>query len=107
VGYVTGGLGIAAIGVGAYFGLNAISLKNSSDRDCRGEVCSTRSGADDFDDAKTSARIADVTVAVGLVAVGVGTYLVLRPGPDDAAAAIAVSVGASPAGAMATAGASF
>lgn len=86
-GYVIGGLGIVALGVGGYFGLRA---KASYD-DAKG-LCPTRKGCsqaagDARETAGSRAMIANVGVGVGVVAVGVGVYLVATARSRDGGAA--------------------
>lgn len=76
VGYVVGGAGIVALGVGSYFGLTALSKASESEDHCDGSLCDPR-GLELNDDADRAATIANVTIALGLVGVGVGSYLVL------------------------------
>jgi hypothetical protein len=93
LGFVLGGAGIAALGVGTYFGLRAISSWNDSNKGCPANVC-TPQAASDARDAKTSAVVSDVAVVTGLLAVGTGTVLVLSSGArsrhDPQAAAVTV-----------------
>jgi hypothetical protein len=74
IGYATIGVGVAALATGAYFGAHAFALKR--DADCDGKSCSPR-GLDDIDSAKTSATLSTIGFGLGLVAIGVGTYLVI------------------------------
>jgi hypothetical protein len=103
-GYAIGAAGIAAVGVGAYFGISALVLKNRSDGACHnGDLCTTQSGVTDFDDAKTHAHIADVAIGAGLLAIGVGTYLVIRAGSKERAArSVGLSIGGVRSGGMAS-----
>jgi hypothetical protein len=77
-GAVIGGLGLVSVGVGAYFGVLAKSQKGKSDDHCNfaGGTCSP-AGVDYMDDAKTSARVADITIGIGAVALIAGGYLLL------------------------------
>ena len=76
-GFVIGGLGLAAVGVGAVLGITALSKHG----DLAGGCGTTKTCAqDDVDSARTRMAVADVTVGVGLVATAIGAYLVLtRP----------------------------
>ena len=104
IGYASGGVGLVALGVGAYFGMRAITLKNRSDEVCQGDVCTEQRGEDDFEDAKRAARISTISVGIGLVGVGVGTYfLFFRPRPKASDAPLNVSFSALPHGGMASA----
>jgi hypothetical protein len=80
--YVVAGGGIAALGLGTYFGVRAIQHRKDSDSYCtRG--CSQK-GVDLNDEAKTAAWISNVSVGLGLAGVGVGVYLLLKSPPADA-----------------------
>lgn len=83
--YAVGGVGVAALVVGGIYGARAISKRNESDDHCPNGQCTQR-GVDLNNQAKTAARVADVTLAVGLVGVAVATYLWLRPEPSPQAA---------------------
>jgi hypothetical protein len=81
--------GLASLGVGAYFGARAISKWNDSNVACPGTRCTNPSGVTLANDAKSSARIADVTLAAGVVALAAGVvlYLAGAPAPDTRGAA--------------------
>jgi hypothetical protein len=72
-GIILGGAGVALIGVGSYFGIRALGQMSDSDSECPNGRCTAR-GAKLSQDANTSANIANVTIGVGLVAIGVGAY---------------------------------
>lgn len=80
-GYVVGGLGIAALGVGAYFGARAITLANDVERDCPMGQCTANAVALN-EDAKSAARVADFVIGGGVLSVGIATILILTS--DDA-----------------------
>jgi hypothetical protein len=85
--WIVGGIGVAALGVGAGFGLRALSLKSDADTDCPNHECNAQ-GTSKIDDAKTAALISTIGLAVGAVGVGVGAWLFLRvPSPSNAARA--------------------
>jgi hypothetical protein len=72
-GLIVGGAGVALLGVGSYFGIRALDQMSESDDECPDDRCSSR-GAELSEDANTSANIANVSIGVGLVAVGLGAY---------------------------------
>ena len=74
IGYATIGVGVAALATGAYFGAHTFALKR--DADCVGKRCSA-SGMSDIDSARTSATLSTIGFGLGIVAIGVGTYLVI------------------------------
>ena len=71
---VVGGVGVASLAFGSYFGLRAIAKHNDSQDACTTNPCS-RASLDLSDSAKTFADVSTVTFAVGLAAIGVGVYL--------------------------------
>jgi hypothetical protein len=79
-GFLVGGLGLAAIGVGSVFGVEALHKRKDSNSVCNGGTCSAQSGVDLNDDARRFANYANVGIGVGIVALAVGTYLVLTSG---------------------------
>jgi hypothetical protein len=74
--YVVAGASVAAIAAGAFFGVRAISKRGDSDPHCPMDMCDA-TGYDLNEQAKTAARISDVTIGAGLIAAGVAVYLYL------------------------------
>jgi hypothetical protein len=74
-GFVIGGVGVVALGVGGFFGLRAFSRWSDRNDHCVGGCDSSAKTAGD--DAKTAATISNIGIGLGVVALGVGTYLVL------------------------------
>ena len=109
-GLVLGGVGVASLGVGAFFGLRALSKRSDSDGECPTvdgrERCSTR-GVELNESARTAARAADVTVGLGLLAVGAGAYLFLSDPVRTGKRAPAIGVAADTRSAVATLGGAF
>jgi hypothetical protein len=102
LGIVLAGAGIAAAGVGAYFGLHALSLQSERQSLCPSNICPPH-GVDLNDDAHTSARVADVAFGVGILGVATGAYFFFTRassgGPTSARAVrIVPSAGARSAG---------
>ena len=83
------GAGVVSLGVGAIMGLRALSKKSDSDAQCPptadGKVHCTTAGATANDDAKTAARVADVTLGLGVVLIGAGTYFYFSGGVGESA----------------------
>jgi hypothetical protein len=77
LGFVVGGVGLAAVAAGATFGLLALSKKSDADASCQGRYDCPRDGYDANNAAHTDAAVSTIAFAVGLVAAGVGTYLVV------------------------------
>ena len=71
--------GAAAAGVGAYFGVTAISDVNSSSGGCptdrAGNTRCTQAGVNAANDAQTAAWASDISLGVGAVSALVGVYL--------------------------------
>lgn len=95
VGFVVGGVGIAATGVGLAVGatvfgdvdrLNTDSSLCDANKQCTPEGDKVRS------DAETKALIANIAVPTGLAALAVGIYLVVTAGPDEEAPPAAARV---------------
>jgi hypothetical protein len=88
-GYVIGGLGAVALGVGGFFGLRAIQKRKDSDAGCPAGECSAGAWST-YEDARSAARYANVGLGVGLVGLGVGAFLLFGPssssGPQLSAA---------------------
>lgn len=75
-GWVVGGAGLATLAVGGYFGLRALSKDAESEDFCEGAACDAR-GVDLNRDARRAANVANVLVPLGLVGLGVGTWLIV------------------------------
>jgi hypothetical protein len=75
-GVALGGAGLAAIGVGAYFGLRAVSLSRDAEAGCASDGCAPDALRTN-DQAKSAARVANFTVMGGAAALGGGVLLYL------------------------------
>lgn len=82
LGYVVGGAGLVALGVGSYFGVKALSRWSDRNDHCTDAGCDGQA-VTYGEDASKYGYIADVGVGVGLVGVGVGTYLLLTAPSDE------------------------
>jgi hypothetical protein len=96
--FVLGGVGLAALGSFAYFATSGRSIENELDEckpNCEGEQ-------DRIDSMRTRYVIADVSLGVSVVALGVGTYLWLAHTPSSTPAATTsgwrLGIGSSPRG---------
>ena len=76
VAYVVGGVGVVALGVGTYFGARALSAWGSRKDHCPSNVCDL-DAVFYGDDAKRYGNFANVGLGIGLVGLGVGTYLLV------------------------------
>jgi len=73
--YLVGGLGVVGLGVGTFFGLQAISKRNASNQVCPGTFCEDPRAVAKMESANRDAWISNVGFGVGIVGVGVATYL--------------------------------
>lgn len=74
VALVVGSVGIAAVGVGSFFGLRALAKKSDGDAHCSGRACDAQGLALE-DEAHTSATASTIAFSAGLAALGIGAYL--------------------------------
>lgn len=93
IGWVTLGAGAVALGVGTVFGLRAIDKAKTSKGLCPDGKCPTSEGVSAHDDAASAATVSNVAVGVGLVAVGVGTFLLVTSPKKESGARVAPFVG--------------
>jgi hypothetical protein len=92
VGFVLAGVGVAALGVGAVFGILASGQAGDAEDDptlCPGKVC-TDAGREEIDGADTKALISTIGFGVGIAAAAAGVVLIVTSGgsrsPSEAAA---------------------
>ncbi len=103
-GWLVGGAGVVALGVGTVFGFAALSEHGSASSQCPSSTCTDAAGVSLENRARTNAWIADAGIGLGLVGVVVGAWLVLRP---EAARAPAATASFAPAVSRDAAGGSF
>jgi serine/threonine-protein kinase len=104
VGLVAAGVGVVGIGVGTYFGIDAISKNNTSNQTgCNGNLCTAGAYAT-RQDAKSSATVSTIAFAAGgaLAAAGITLWLM---GPKGDAAAQVTPVAVAGGGGLAVTGA--
>jgi hypothetical protein len=103
IGFVVGGVGVAALAAGTFFGIRALSQKSDANTACAGQnnVCPdpahTQAAQNDLNDARTSGLVSTVAIGVGVAAVAVGAYLVFFTGGSSTESAHA-AVGVTPSG---------
>lgn len=91
--YAAAGVGILGIGIGASFGLVAMSKTSMIAEHCQGNVCDAE-GVAAADSAQTSATVSTVGFCVGIVGLGASALLyLLRPRGTPAVAAGPGSIG--------------
>jgi hypothetical protein len=82
---VTGGVGMAALGIGIFAGISALSKDSDSEKHCAGNACDAQ-GVSLNQDALRAANISNVGIGAGLVGLGIGTWLWVTSGPTPQAA---------------------
>ncbi len=84
-GWVVGTIGVALIGSSLFTGIEASSKWNTRNDLCPNDLC--RPGGLDADkSARRWALATDVLLATGVIATGVGAYLLLKPGSSSSSA---------------------
>jgi hypothetical protein len=89
LGFVIAGAGVVALGVGSYFGLEALGKQAKSDRLCPTHATCSDEGVRFSEQANSSAWVANIGIGVGLVGVLAGTYLVLSAPSSEAGSTVA------------------
>jgi hypothetical protein len=89
VGLATGGVAGAALAVGAVYGLKAIATRGDRDAQCHPVPSCNQTGVDLDSTGRGQATVATIAFAVGVVALGAGTYLMFSASPSAASAASA------------------
>jgi hypothetical protein len=86
-GFVIGGIGIATLAIGGAFGIGAIindaNAKDACPSPCIRNSNQARDADDKTDRAFVFANIANIMLPLGVIAAGVGAYLVLTAGPTE------------------------
>lgn len=100
VGFVVGGVGVAAVAVGSVFGI--LTLSAASDAEANDDLCPDKkcsdAGLDQIDGAETKAWVANIAIGAGAIAIAAGVVLVLTAG--DGAPASTVGAKTSRAGSV-------
>ena len=76
--WITGAIGVAALGSATIFGLSALSSRN----DLR-DTCAPRCSDDDVDAVKRKRLITDVSIGVSIVSFGLAAFFFVRGGESD------------------------
>jgi hypothetical protein len=79
--WVVGSAGMAAVGVGAYFGVRAFSEKSTVQNECDRTMQCTPTGVDAKSSLSTSETVSTAAIIGGVAAMGAGVYLWLSGGP--------------------------
>jgi len=75
--WVTGGFGVAALGVGAVYGIRALTKDSEASARCPGGVCPDEASLAADAEARRSATVANVAFGVGAASLGAATVLFL------------------------------
>jgi hypothetical protein len=94
-GWVAIGFGVAGLGVGSYFGLQAMSDQKKADDECKNDHLCVGDGYLQNQSAIKAANLSTVGFGIGIVGVGVGTVLLLTSGGSSTTRASAMTAGAS------------
>lgn len=92
VGFVSLGAGAVGLGVGAFFGLRAMSKNDDSNADCDGDVCGAQ-GKQDRNDARSAGNVSTIAFLAGGVLAATGGALLLFEGKDETGPERAASAG--------------
>ena len=95
-GWVVGAVGLVALGVGTYFGIDTILKQNESEDHCVDTLCDAE-GVALREDGEVSANVANVTIAIGAAAVVTGIVLLVTAdrGEEETGMWISPFVGSS------------
>lgn len=85
--YVSGGVGLVGLGLATYFGLQALDQQATAKDLCPETRCANPTGVDADSDARRNALFSDISLGVGVVALGVSVYLLLSDTKPSAARA--------------------
>ena len=86
VAWLVGATGVASLGVGTYFGGRALAERSVSDGTCAHGVCADATGLGAYESARSDARVADVALGLGVVALAVSGYMLISSGTEAPAA---------------------
>jgi hypothetical protein len=100
--YVLGGVGVIGVGSFAFFGITG-----KNDLSDLKSTCAPNCDPSKLDDAKTKLLIADISLGVGILALGGATILFLTSGSDNKAAKTGLTVSPLPGGGAASLSGSF
>jgi serine/threonine-protein kinase len=75
LGVVIGAAGVMGLGIGSYFGIQAISDSSKAKSACPDAACTSSTAVDQNNQAKSSARVADIVIPIGLVGIIAGSLL--------------------------------
>jgi hypothetical protein len=76
-GLVVGGIGLVALSVGTVFGLSSLDAYDDAEKACPTHEGCSETARDSREEAETKAWIANISLGAGILATGVGAWLVL------------------------------
>jgi len=97
IGLIVGGAGLVGVGIGAVFGLRAISKNDDAEALCSGSSCSDPEGVTLTDDAREAATISNIAFGLGGAALlgGVALYFTAPSSSPQRALRVSPRIGAS------------
>lgn len=96
LGFVSGGVGIVGIAIGAVTGVLALGDKDTVGKFCNAQTCTDQKGLDAARDGRTVSAVSTASFAIGAAALAAGVILVLT---SKSGAKSVVSPAAGPSGA--------
>jgi hypothetical protein len=102
LGFVAGGIGLASLAVGGFFGLQAYNRWDARNEACKGGC--TDAAKADGDDARQAATVSTIGFGVGAAALGVGLVLILTSGSSEEKPSSAARIGRMQVGVLAEPG---
>lgn len=97
--WIVAGVSVATLGAGAYFGVVSLGSYNDANKLCPAHTGCSSTAMHERSKAETEAWVADIAIPVGVVGIGVASYLLLsRPG--EPRRDVGVDLSAGPHGAM-------
>jgi hypothetical protein len=82
-GFIVGAVGVGGLALGAVSGVLTLNKRAHGNDLCPSADNCTQAGADALDEARTFRTLTNIGLAVGVLGVGIGGYLVLTADDDD------------------------
>jgi hypothetical protein len=86
--YVVGGVGLAAMLVGGFFGIQSISMHGTYTGECPNNVCASPQGVSDHDSAVSDGNLSTILVGAGAAVLAAGVVLYLTAPKASSAKAL-------------------
>jgi hypothetical protein len=81
--YVSGGVGVAALGTGIITGLESVNAHNQADRDCPEHRCTTQDGLEAANSFRSLRTVSSVFYGVGIAGLAAGAVLWFTSSSDS------------------------